>query len=208
MGNTDSKMNDQANSGRLHLFIGPMYAGKTSKLMDVYEDCVDNEEKCIILTHSSETRYSTDKISTHDQKQLPCFKYNNINDFISNCKDSIDKCSTILVDESQFFNDLINILPLVNTLNKKVFVFGLDGDFKRNKFGQILDLIPHCDTIEKLTANCNNCQNSAIFSHRTMDSSEQVLIGSNDAYQSLCRNCYNKYNKLNDILPDTSLITN
>ncbi len=97
----------------------------------------------------------------------------------------------ILIDEGQFFTDLMEVLYLVNTLNKHVFIFGLDGDFKRNRFGQILDLIPHCDTVEKLTAVCNECSKTAIFSHRTNESSEQMLIGSQDVYQPLCRVCYN-----------------
>jgi|TARA_B110000967_G_scaffold8110_1_gene8152 thymidine kinase len=202
MGNINSNMTDQTNEtnqGSLHLFIGPMYAGKTSKLIDVYEDCIENEEKCVILTHSTETRYSIDKLSTHDQKKVTCFKYESIMEFMNEQKETIKQSNTILIDESQFFLDLKIVLRLVNTFHKRVFIFGLDGDFQQNKFGQILDLIPHCDTVEKLTAKCNMCEDEsegqAIFSHRITESTEQVLVGSNDAYQSLCRHCYNKTNQ-------------
>jgi thymidine kinase len=195
MGNINSNMTEQTNHGSLQLFIGPMYAGKTSKLIDVYEDCVENEENCVILTHSTETRYSIDKLSTHDQKKVSCFKHESISEFMNKRKNDIEQCSTILIDESQFFTDLIDVLQLVNQLHKRVFIFGLDGDFQRNKFGQILDLIPHCDTIEKLHAKCNICDSEAIFSHRITESNEQVLVGSNDAYHSLCRHCYNNFNQ-------------
>jgi len=197
MGNINSNMTEQTNHGSLQLFIGPMYAGKTSKLIDVYEDCVENEENCVILTHSTETRYSIDKLSTHDQKKVSCFKHESISEFMNKRKNDIEQCSTILIDESQFFTDLIDVLQLVNQLHKRVFIFGLDGDFQRNKFGQILDLIPHCDTIEKLHAKCNICDSEAIFSHRITESNEQVLVGSNDAYHSLCRHCYNNFNQQN-----------
>lgn len=197
MGNIDSKMTEQTNNGNLHIYIGPMYAGKTTKLINTYEECLDKEENTIILTHSSEVRYSIDKLSTHDQKKVSCFKSESIVEFMTEQKDTIEKSRTILIDECQFFSDLPKILHLVNELHKNVYIFGLDGDFQRNKFGQILDLIPHCDTIEKLSASCNMCTSNtghsspAIFSHRTSTSNEQVLVGSQDEYQSLCRSCYN-----------------
>ena len=197
MGNIESNMTEQTNKGNLHIYIGPMYAGKTTKLINTYEDCLEKEETTIILTHSSEVRYSIDKLSTHDQKKISCFKYESITEFMAEQKDVIEKSSTVLIDECQFFSDLPEILHLVNKLHKNVSIFGLDGDFQRNKFGHILDLIPHCDTIEKLTASCSICtvrygySSPAIFSHRTSTSNEQVLVGSQDTYQSLCRSCYN-----------------
>ena len=191
MGNDISTMTQSLPSGSLQLFVGPMYAGKTSKLIETYEECIDSENRVIVLTHSEEIRYSIDKLSTHDQKKIDCFKYDTITSFINEKADAIKECKVILIDEGQFFKDLLEILPLINQLHKHVYVFGLDGDFKRNKFGQILDLIPHCDRIQKLHAKCNVCSNQAIFSHRTNDSSEQVLIGNESVYQPLCRDCYN-----------------
>ena len=65
----------------------------------------------------------------------------------------------------------------------------MDGDYKRLKFGSILDLIPMCDKITKLTAICYKCKKEALFSYRVTDTSTQVDIGS-DNYIPLCRNCY------------------
>jgi thymidine kinase len=67
--------------------------------------------------------------------------------------------------------------------NKKVYLYGLDGDFNRNKFGQMLDLIPFCDNIQKLHAKCNSCNLDAIFSHRITSESSQVVIGSEHCSQ-------------------------
>lgn len=198
MGNSQSSM--KSNNGYLNITIGPMYAGKTSKLIEIYENILDDElEKLddeqklpIVLTHSTELRYSIEKLSTHDKKQISCFKYDSIKTFMNEKKDEIiNNTNDILIDEAQFFTDLMEILYIVEKLNKNVFVFGLDGDFKRNKFGNILDLIPFCDTITKLHANCTLCDNRAIFSKRTTESDEQILIGKQDIYQPLCRKCYN-----------------
>lgn len=178
--------------GTLRLIVGPMYAGKTSKLIETYTTAINNNLNVIVLTHSSEIRYSIDKLSTHDQKQISCFKYDKITTFIEDKKDEIAKADIILIDEAQFFEDLLEIKGIVDNYHKNVYVFGLDGDFKRNKFGQILDLVPHCDSIEKLSSRCNNsCNEKAIFSCRIINSEEQILIGSSDSYVPLCRKCYN-----------------
>ena len=199
MGNNATTTMAQDNSpGSLNIYIGPMYAGKTSKLIEIYEECLSNDEHVTVLTHSAEIRYSIDKLSTHDQKKISCFKYNNMKTFVDIQKESIKTTDVILIDESQFFGDLYEqVLPLVNVLHKRVYIFGLDGDFQRNKFGQILDLIPHCDTVHKLQSICAGCGEPAIFSHRTNNSSEQILVGSDTIYQPLCRSCYNSNSNSN-----------
>lgn len=191
MGNETSRISETSAAGSLHIRIGPMYAGKTSKLIETYEDCLDNDENTIVLTHSAEIRYSVDNLSTHDQKNIPCLKCDTIKSFLDDHIDKIKDCRVILIDEGQFFTDISKVLTLVDNLHKHVFIFGLDGDFKQNKFGHILDLIPHCDSIEKLHAVCSVCNERACFSHRTIESNEQIIVGSQGIYQSLCRKCYN-----------------
>jgi thymidine kinase len=98
----------------------------------------------------------------------------------------------VLINEGQFFSDLNDaVLEMVDFYKKKVYICGLDGDFKREKFGSILDLIPYCDKIIKLQSLCSICKNGkpAIFSHRLTREDSQILIGS-DIYIPLCRNCY------------------
>ena len=66
----------------------------------------------------------------------------------------------------------------------------LDGDFNRQLFGNWLELIPMCDTVEKLHSFCSGCKKrEALFSHRLTSEKEQKVIGSNN-YVPLCRKCY------------------
>jgi thymidine kinase len=97
----------------------------------------------------------------------------------------------IIINEGQFFEDL---LPAINHMlqhNKKIYVGGLDGDFERKKFGQILDLIPLCDKVTKMTSLCGICKNGTlgIFSKRITSEKEQTVVGSNN-YIPVCRNCF------------------
>jgi thymidine kinase len=97
----------------------------------------------------------------------------------------------ILINEGQFFPDLYDFVNELLKADKKVYVCGLDGDFERKKFGNILDLIPLCDKVRKLTSLCSICKDGtpAIFSMRLTEEKEQTIVGS-DNYIPVCRKCY------------------
>ena len=51
--------------------------------------------------------------------------------------------------------------------------------------------MPYVDEVVKLKAVCMKCRtrNSAIFSERTTDEKEREVIGGEDKYIAVCRNC-------------------
>ena len=97
---------------------------------------------------------------------------------------------------------------MVEELHKKVYVCGLDGDYRREKIGQLLDLIPMCDKIVKLTSICSLCHGVAIFSHRKTKQVEQYVIGSSDIYVPLCRRCYTENTATKSVIEDASKTIN
>lgn len=180
--------------GKLNMIIGPMFSGKTSHLVDTYNKCKLCNIPCIVINHSVDTRYHDKLLSTHDNKMIACIQLTKLHDILS----TLDKCeknTVVLINEGQFFPDLYDtVKTIVDELNLQAYVYGLDGDFKRMPFGQILNLIPLCDSILKLTAFCMNCKNGthAIFSKRLVVSTEQTLVGTSEAYVPLCRTCFLK----------------
>ena len=83
--------------------------------------------------------------------------------------------------------------------NINIVLAGLDGDFERKPFGQILDLIPYSDKTFKKNALCKFCMNGnkAIFSHRINSSKgDQILVGSTESYTPVCRMHYLMLNKI------------
>ena len=107
----------------------------------------------------------------------------------------IDPFDVFFINEGQFFSDLkFYVDYLVNRKNKKVYVCGLDGDFRREKFGTLLDIIPICDDIIKLKALCIECKKSeALFTYRLTNDKEQTVVGGSESYCALCRSCYNSH---------------
>jgi thymidine kinase len=173
----------------LELILGPMFSGKTTELVRLHKNYTYIGKKVLVINYIGDKRYHESLMSTHDKLMIPCINVNSLADIADT---QIAEADVILVNEGQFFTDLVkHVLDYVEKHNKLVYVCGLDGDYRRQKFGFILDLIPYCDKITKLSSFCSLCKNGkkAIFSHRIVTEESQILIGS-DIYIPLCRDCY------------------
>lgn len=194
-------------SGKLHIIIGPMFSGKTSEIINIYNKYKYCNLNVKVVNYIFDNRY-TDKqlLYTHDKRQVPCILTENLNDMynfeiqngnINNDNiNSFNETQIFLINEAQFFKDIVDWVKIAISppYNKIIYLCGLDGDFKRNLFGNWLELIPMCDTITKLTSICSSCKvKDAIFSHRLTNDTKQKLIG-NDIYVPLCRLCYENEN--------------
>lgn len=128
--------NPKAKDIYLGVYMGPMFAGKTSRLIDHYNTVnVINDLERVAFKFDKDTRYESDnsttltdidlvrpsKIYSHDKTYIPCIP-------ISSCWDIIEKLKYIkatynitvkyiFIDEGQFFpeikewyNNLLNII--------------------------------------------------------------------------------------------------
>lgn len=178
--------------GHLELILGPMFSGKTSMLLNIYRQCTFCNLNVVVINYEGDNRYSDSMLSTHDKIMIPCILGGTITQVIEENKEIIEKANVILINEGQFFNDIVpTVLDFVEKQNKRVYICGLDGDFKRERIGFLLDLIPYCDEVYKLKSLCSECKDGThgIFSFRITGEKDQVIIGANN-YKPLCRNCY------------------
>jgi len=197
-------------SGYLEIILGSMYSGKSTRLVEIYNQCKFCNISVAVINHTIDNRYDQELLATHDKVKIPCMKTETLMDLwieslnlddhfviVPRIKDKfvIIGSEVILINEGQFFPDLEKFVRLLLNEGKKVYICGLDGDFERKKFGQILDLIPLCDKVTKLTSLCSLCKNGTpgIFSMRLTDETDQTVVGS-DNYIPVCRKCYSNKN--------------
>ena len=169
-----------------------MFSGKTTSLVQHYKNYSYIGRNVVVVNHADDTRYNDALLSTHDKIMIPCIFAHTV----YSVKDAILAADVILINEGQFFSDIYeSVVDMVENHNKVVYICGLDGDFKRNKFGRLLDLLPFCDEFTKLSSLCAWCKNGTpgIFSHRITTETSQVVIGA-DNYVPLCRKCYSTAN--------------
>jgi thymidine kinase len=195
----------------LHITLGCMYASKTTSLIRKYNNLQNNN--IIVLDYDTERqdKFYEGELVNHDGIQIPCIKcsklydvldiykkrgnfqishefdYNNdfaLSEEIHQTRNALLHSEYILINEAQFYPDLVEFVKEFK--NKHIYVYGLDGDFKQEKIGHILDIVPLCDSIQKLKATCS-CGEQAIFSKRLSKEIDQYQP--NAQYIPVCRKC-------------------
>ena len=196
---------NKESEGYLELILGPMFSGKTSTLKKIYDQCKYCNIPVMVINYEADNRYcDASFMSTHDKIMIPCIKGTSILEIMTKNTEKVDESEVILINEGQFFDDITHVIQLVEILHKRVYICGLDGDFKKNKIGSLLDLIPYCDNVSKLKSLCSECRNgkAGLFSYRITNETSQVVIGVEN-YKPVCRTCFkilstNKDDKQNE----------
>ena len=185
-------MASESDDGKIELILGPMFSGKSTRLIEVIRKYVYKAKKTIMIKFFADKRYSEkSEVVTHD-----LIKYDSID--CKNLRDSFDiikQYDVIGIDEGQFFPDLVEVCEELALLKKIIIIAALNGDFRMEPFPVISRIISKADKIKLLKAYCFNCHNDAKFSLRIVQSNETVLIGAGEAYKPACRDCHIFFSK-------------
>ena len=178
---------------RLEIILGCMYSGKSTELLRRTARYESIGKKILLINHSLDTRSEEDVIRTHNKETRVAIKTDKL-EYVTTLS-GFEECDVIGIDEAQFFPDLREFIISIESLNKVIIVAGLDGDFKRRPIGQVLDIIPLCDEVIKLSAMdmIDKDGSPAIFSKRIVSDEDQVLIGATDSYVAVSRKNYITY---------------
>jgi thymidine kinase len=177
------------------LYMGPMFSGKTSSLINVLEQLEGDNKSYCIIKYKKDTRYSDKYISSHQGQIFEC-KDTFLCEKIMEVINEISNFDYVIIDEGNMYDDIDQYVPHLADNGKDVYVSCLNGTFDRKLFGKVHNLIPFCDNIVTLKAECNNnnCNNNAVFSHRISQNKETIMVGGSREYKSLCRKCFLKNN--------------
>lgn len=184
------------NCGSIELILGCMYSGKTTELIRLMNRYKSVNNNILAINYKNDTRYGDDnKIYTHNKDGIDAIHVDDLGAFSEKTffRGQYEAAEIIFINEGQFFDNLYEFcIKAVDVDNKTVIVCGLDGDFRREPFGDMLRLIPVSDKVTRLTALCKKCNDgtAGIFTLRTINSSEQTLIGGEECYIPVCRKHY------------------
>jgi len=211
-------------NGQLDLILGTMFSGKTTYLLSEIAKLAELNYKILYVNiefdNRSDTIFSTN--NPFFDNHVDFIKKESINKNVkmiktkdlNNLEKEISDYEIIIIDESHFFDNLVSFTEKCLDLKKYVIVAGLIADFKGNKFGKTLDLIPICSNIKRLHAYCSECAknkicNIAIYSKKISKSKKNIDIGGSDKYIPVCREHYENTSINNlEIINDNSDETN
>jgi len=181
----------------LELITGPMKSGKTSRLIELFKKYTDAGIKVLAINSCLDNRFLSNGITSHTGENIPAISALNISDVINLITLSGDylnqflNAKVILINEGQFFEDIFSFVRIaVERYDKRVYVCGLNCDYRRNSFLHLLELEILADKVTHLKGICQNCKEQpSLFSYRLSDDKEKILIGSKN-YMPVCRSCY------------------
>jgi thymidine kinase len=188
-------------SGSLTVYTGPMFCGKTTRLItDItgYADMYDHV-KPLLINSQLDVRNIDEVISSHSSN------YKGLSPKVvltsTGLLNSIDVTNydVIGVDEAQFFPDLVKSVKSWVSQGKHVICAGLDSDIHMNPFGHLHELLHFADDFVKLKAVCGKCisENKGFLTltkgasftgkYSKLCDGNVVEIGGADKYYASCR---------------------
>ena len=107
------------------------------------------------------------------------------------------KIDCVLVDECQFLkkHHVLELVEIVDSFDVPVLAYGLKNDFRNEMFEGSYYMLIYADKIEEIKTICwcgrKVTMVAKVARGKIVKQGEQVMIGGNDMYISLCRKHYN-----------------
>lgn len=184
---------------KLYFRYGAMGSGKTIDLLKVAYNYEERGQSVMLFSAKLDNRYETATITTRIGISKPCNTFSNETNIFNEVCNRFSKPDCILIDEAQFLNkkQVSELTDIVDFLDIPVICYGLRTDFRQNFFEGSEMLMKLADKIEEIKTICD-CGNKSTINMRIQDGipiidGEQVVIGGNETYKSVCRKCFRKY---------------
>lgn len=180
----------------LHFIYSTMNAGKSTALLQTSHGYRERGLETMVFTSSKDDRYGKSEVVSRVGLRSAAYTYaesDNIYEMVQN-ENEKNKLSCILIDESQFLTkaQVEQLGKIVDELNITVMAFGIRTDFQGELFEGSKYLLAWADRLKELRAVCH-CGSKATMIVRVSEdgsiirSGDQVEIGGNERYHSLCR---------------------
>lgn len=192
-------------SSKLYYVYGTMNSSKSASLLMKAHSFEENNIHFICMKPSIDNRDGVDVISSRIGLKRDCISIYQEDNVFNIIQEIVNEFETllkpipkwILVDESQFLTErqVEQFSEIVDLLGINVMCYGIRTDFRTRLFSGSKRLFELADDIEEIKISCE-CGGKAIINARVDDDGdivtdgEQVMIGGNERYVTMCRKCY------------------
>ncbi|MDP2516301.1 thymidine kinase [Photobacterium damselae subsp. piscicida] len=184
---------------QMYFYYSAMNAGKSTTLLQSSFNYRERGMTPLIFTAAIDDRYGKGKVSSRIGLQEDAELFNNADDLYAQITDihNEKKIDCVLIDECQFLtkNQVYQLTEVVDKLHIPVLCYGLRTDFRGELFEGSRYLLSWADKLVELKTICH-CGRKANMvirqdeTGRAIVDGDQVEIGGNDRYVSVCRTHY------------------
>ncbi|MDA7757377.1 thymidine kinase [Opitutales bacterium] len=184
---------------KLHFYYSSMNAGKSTTLLQANYNYGERGMRTLLFTAAVDDRAGRGVISSRIgiETQAIAFEKNDDLRKIVQGEHYDNPIGCVLIDEAQFLTrkQVRELTSLVDKDGIPVLAYGLRTDFLGETFEGSQYLLAWADEIREIKAICD-CGKKATMNARVNESGEiertgeQIEIGGNERYVSLCRKCF------------------
>ena len=184
---------------QLYYRYSTMNAGKSIELIKVAYNYEERGKQVLTLIPAIDDRYGIGVITSRIGIQREAMVVNEDTNILElfmreNEKHAID---CVLIDECQFLkkHHVQELVEIVDSCGVPVLAYGLKNDVRNELFEGCYYMLIYADKIEEIKTICW-CGRKATMVARIVDGQfvkqgQQIVVGGNDMYVSLCRKHYN-----------------
>lgn len=171
--------------GWIEVIVGCMFSGKTEELIKQMHRAEYARQACQVFKPKIDARYSPDHVASHNKALVKATPVESASEMLA----LIERRTQVVgIDEGQFFgDDLMDVASTLADSGKRVVIAGLDTDWRGRPFGPIPNLMAIAEVVHKQTAICVVCGEPANRTQRLVAASDDILVGSTEAYEARCR---------------------
>jgi thymidine kinase len=175
----------------LRLFIGPMFGGKTTKLLSALERYQYQNKKTILFKPDIDSRYSSGNVVTHQGHGKESTRVKTGADIINNSS-NVD---IIAVDELFMIPGSAAAVLELFKKGKTILVSTLQLSSHPSPLIEVQEILPWATNIEICPAVCSECDSDAYYTRRLAISNKIVEVGGSESYTPLCYDHYHELRK-------------
>ncbi len=181
---------------QLYFYYSTMNAGKSTHLLQSSYNYRERGLETLLFTAQIDDRFAKGKVSSRLGIHADALLFDDNSDIFAQVKQQIQakKIACILIDEAQFLtkNQVKQLTDIVDDLKIPVLAYGIRTDFLGETFVGSAALLAWADKLVELKTICH-CGKKANFVMRcdehgnAVKGGEQIEVGGNERYESLCR---------------------
>ncbi len=184
---------------KLYFYFSAMNAGKSTVLLQSAYNYKERGMQVAIYTSHLDDRFQTGCVSSRIGLSSQANLFNEKTDLYKAIKQQIleKNIRCVLIDECQFLSksQVISLARVVDELKIPVLTYGLRTDYRGELFEGSQYLLALAEELVEIKTICE-CGRKATMNARVgaqgkvILSGDQIDIGGNEKYVSLCRRCY------------------
>ena len=181
---------------KLHFHYSTMNAGKSTLLLQAAHNYKEMGMETLLLTADFDDRAENGKITSRIGISAPAELYSQGSNLLSLIEKKLREkaLACVLVDEAQWLspNQVWQLAQVVDDLKVPVICYGLRVDFMGELFPGSAKLLAIADEMREVRTICHCGSKATMVVRKDSDgkvqtSGDQVQVGGNEMYFSLCR---------------------